>query len=112
MTDEPLRITRMVNAQRERVWEVWTRPEELACWWWPARFETTYSVNLRAGGGYRFESAELPDIGVLGVTGDFLTVSPPEELRYTWRWLHEDTESEVRVVFLDRGAQKEIKIMH
>jgi uncharacterized protein YndB with AHSA1/START domain len=112
MTDESLEITRVVNAPRDRVWAAWTRPEELARWWWPARFETGYTVNLREGGEYRFESAELPQTGVLGITGRFLVVRPAEELRYTWRWLSEEVESEVRVVFLDRGPRTEIRITH
>jgi uncharacterized protein YndB with AHSA1/START domain len=112
MIDESLQIARLVNAPRLRVWAAWTEPAELARWWWPARFQTTYEVDLREGGVYRFQSADLPDIGVLGVTGRFLLVRPPEELRYTWRWLHEERESEVRAVFADRGAQTEIVITH
>lgn len=112
MTDESVQISRLIPAPRPRVWAAWTEPSELARWWWPERFHTTYAIDLREGGTFRFQSADLPDIGVLGITGRFLVVRPPEELRYTWRWLHEEGESEVSVVFTARGETTEVRIMH
>ena len=98
--------------RRERVWRAWTDPDEISRWWWPQRFHTAYTVDLREGGEFQFRSEDLRDVGVLGITGRFLMIRPPEELHYTWRWLHEERESEVRVIFTDRGEQTEIQIEH
>jgi uncharacterized protein YndB with AHSA1/START domain len=84
--DIALTIVRSVDAPREIVWSAWTGPEELAGWWWPERFHTTYQVDLREGGAYRFRTIDVAGMGVLAVTGQFETFEPPEFLVYTWRW--------------------------
>lgn len=108
-----LALVRTVAAPRERVFRAWTDPTELARWWWPPRFQTTYEVDLRVGGAYRFRSIHLPDIGVLAVSGTFLEVDPPARLVYTWRWEGtDDPETQVAVEFSDRGRHTEITITH
>lgn len=108
-----LTLVRTVDAPRERVFRAWTDPTELARWWWPPRFQTTYEIDLRVGGVYSFRSIPLPDIGVLAVSGTFLEVDPPARLVYTWRW-EGTTDPATRVVveFSDHGAQTEITITH
>lgn len=111
--DTDLRLTRLLGAPRERVWQAWTAPEGLARWWWPERFQTTYEVDLRQGGRYHFRTVDLPDIGVLSLAGTFLEVSPPERLEYTWRWEQDlDTESQVTAEFAARGGQTDVHVVH
>lgn len=115
MTDvQPaLELTRVLNAPREKVWAAWTDPEMLAQWWWPAWFQTVYEVDLRVGGRYRFRSADLPDLGILAVTGTYLEVRRPERLVYTWQWEGEDgPPTRVTVDFLAREDQTELRITH
>ena len=115
MTDvqETLRITRTLDVPRERVWRAWTQPEELAQWWWPERFQTTYQVDLREGAQYRFRTANLPDLGVLSLTGRFLEVYPPERLVYTWQWENGDERpTRVSVDLEERDARTEIHLTH
>jgi len=81
-----LTLDRLIAAPRAEVFRAWTEPELLARWWWPARFRTTYEVDLRLGGRWRFRTADLPDLGVLAVGGVFLEVRVPERLVYTWVW--------------------------
>lgn len=46
-----LRITRLVNAPRELVWEVWTNPEHIKYWWGPNGFRNTiFQMDVKPGG--------------------------------------------------------------
>jgi uncharacterized protein YndB with AHSA1/START domain len=46
-------ITRVFNAPRERVWQAWTEPERIKCWWGPRGFTTPYyAIDLQVGGKY------------------------------------------------------------
>ncbi len=47
--------TRVYDAPRELVFEVWTDPKHLSQWWGPDGFTTTTSAfDMRAGGVWRF----------------------------------------------------------
>ncbi len=118
MTDDErpptvLTLSRIVAAPREAVFRAWTAPEVLARWWWPARFDTAYEVDARPGGRWRFRTIDLPDLGVLAVSGAFREASPPARLVYTWRWEEADAgEMLVTVAFGERGAQAEVTVRH
>ncbi|MDH7639595.1 SRPBCC family protein [Sphingomonas oryzagri] len=74
------RITRRFAAPRDRVWEAWTRPEQLARWFGPKGVTTTVlSFDLRPGGGLhaRMESA---DGGVMWARFVYREVVAPETL--------------------------------
>ena len=46
-----LRISRVLNAPIELVWEVWTNPEHLKHWWGPDGFTNTITkMDMRKGG--------------------------------------------------------------
>lgn len=61
---------RRVSAPVERVWEAWTDPNQLACW-----FTEHAEQDLRVGGRYRNSD---------GDEGEFLEIAPPNRLRFTW----------------------------
>lgn len=47
--------TRLLNAPRELVWEVWTNPEHLKEWWGPNGFTiTNNSMLVSKGGSWKF----------------------------------------------------------
>lgn len=109
-----LTLSRLVTAPRTEVFRAWTEPELLARWWWPARFRTTYEVDLRPGGRWRFRTVALPDLGVLAVGGAFLEIHAPTRLVYTWVWEEgaEEDETRVTVEFRERGTQTEVLVRH
>jgi uncharacterized protein YndB with AHSA1/START domain len=112
-TKDALSIARTIAAPRERVWHAWTDPAQLARWWWPERFQTSYQIDLRVGGAYRIESVELPNHGILRITGRFLVIQPPEHLVYTWQWgFGEEPESIVSVEFVETDGHTEVRISH
>ena len=54
VTNRELRITKMLNAPVELVWEVWTNPEHIANWWGPNGFTNTiHTMNVTEGGEWR-----------------------------------------------------------
>lgn len=47
--------TRILNAPRELVWDVWTNPEHIKQWWGPDGFTlTNHSMDVRAGKQWKF----------------------------------------------------------
>jgi uncharacterized protein YndB with AHSA1/START domain len=57
----PMVITRLVNAPRERVWKAWTDPEQVKKWWGPKPFTSPVAkIDLRVGGRYLL-SMHSPD---------------------------------------------------
>jgi len=53
--DRELVISRLLNAPRELVWEVWTNPEHIKHWWGPNGFTNTiFQMDVRPGGVWDF----------------------------------------------------------
>jgi uncharacterized protein YndB with AHSA1/START domain len=76
-------ITRLIDAPRERVWQAWTDPKQIALWWGPNGFSTTtHEHSLKPGGVWRHtmrgpDGVEYPNQSV------FQEIVPPERLVYT-----------------------------
>ena len=50
-SDRDMVISRVFDAPRELVWEAWTDPAKMVCWWGPKGFTTTiHQMDLRPGG--------------------------------------------------------------
>jgi uncharacterized protein YndB with AHSA1/START domain len=111
---ETLRIRRVFDAPREKVFSAWTQPEELKRWWRVGEDWTTplAEVDLRVGG--TFVLGTKPPAGDLHVVrGEFHLVAPPERLVYTWRVDGSGPEeNEVTVEFLPLGDETEVTITH
>ena len=44
-------FTRVFDAPVDRVWKVWTDPEQVKCWWGPDGFSCPFArINFREGG--------------------------------------------------------------
>lgn len=105
--------SKVINGTQADIFRAWTEPELLSRWWWPARFQTTFEVDLRVGGKWRFFSADLPGRGVLGVHGEYREIVPTERLVYTWIWESEDEyESLVTVDFIETDGKTEVVVHH
>lgn len=54
-SDRELRISRLLNAPREVVWEVFTTPEHIRNWWGPDGFTNTIeTMDVTPGGIWQF----------------------------------------------------------
>lgn len=53
--DREIVLTRILNAPRDLVFDVWTDPQHIAQWWGPNGFTNTiHEMNVRPGGIWRF----------------------------------------------------------
>jgi uncharacterized protein YndB with AHSA1/START domain len=80
--DRDLVSTRTIDAPRDRVFEAWTRPEQLAAWWGPRGFTNTFhECDVRPGGAWRF-TMHGPDGADYENESLFLEISPPERIAF------------------------------
>jgi uncharacterized protein YndB with AHSA1/START domain len=82
-----LRLERTFNAPRQAVFDAWTSAEVLRRWW-PAGsdWETPVAeVDVRVGGSLRLVMRS-PDGEEFGGSGEYLEITRPERLVFTWTW--------------------------
>ena len=111
---ETVEVRRTFNAPRQRVFDAWTRAEEVKRWAGPGPVEAgVVEVDLRVGGNYRIEMQEPTGAKHVAI-GTYTTVDPPKKLVYTWAW--EGTPgprvTQVTVEFHERGAGTEVLLRH
>ncbi|MFO0636636.1 MAG: SRPBCC domain-containing protein [Nannocystaceae bacterium] len=83
-SDRTVRIERIFDAPRERVWRALTDPAQLACWWGRGNPLVIERFDLRPGGHWRF--VEHSDHGVHGFEGRFAEIDPPSRVVQTFEW--------------------------
>lgn len=77
-------IRRLLDAPRELVWDVFTKPEHLKRWWGPRTLTLVVcEVDLRVGGGYRFVQRS-PDGQEFGFHGEYREIVRPERIVNTF----------------------------
>jgi len=82
--DREIRIERIFNAPRERVWQAMTDPKLVAQWWGRGNKLVVERMEVERGGHWRFVE-HAPD-GVHGFEGRFSEVTPPERVVQTFEW--------------------------
>jgi uncharacterized protein YndB with AHSA1/START domain len=106
-------VRKSIRATPERLFDAWTRPEELKKWWGPQSVTCIDAVvDLTVGGGYRIAN-QFPNGDVVWITGEFEVIEPPKRLVYSWRLGTATGPSErVSVTFEPRGANTEVTVTH
>jgi uncharacterized protein YndB with AHSA1/START domain len=106
-------VRRRIAATPERLFEAWTRAEELRQWWGPENVRCVAAeLDLRVGGAYRIAN-EFPDGRVLWISGEFLRIERPHRLEYTWRVGAANAPLErVSVQFVRRDSETEVIVTH
>ena len=80
--DREIRLTRLLKAPRELVWQVWTDPAHVDHWWGPNGFQNaTHEMQVAPGGVWRYmmhgpNGVDYPN------RIDYLEVVRPEKLVY------------------------------
>jgi uncharacterized protein YndB with AHSA1/START domain len=85
-TEYGIRITRVFDAPRERVWSEWTEPEKFADWYGGPECEvplSSVSMDVRPGGRWRLTMFAPPDRRRIDWSGEYREVSAPERLVLT-----------------------------
>ena len=84
--DRVLRIERVIAATPERLFALWTEPEQLVKWWGPEGFTIPqHALDVRPGGRWR-TTMRRPDGSQNTVSGIYRTLDPPRRLVFTWGW--------------------------
>ena len=75
---------RTFDAPREEVWKAFTDPEIVPRWWGKRGSTTTVvEMDVRPGGAWRYVSS-APDREDVAFYGEYLEVTPPERIRWTF----------------------------
>ena len=103
MSELELRIERLIAAPPERVFALWTEPEQLVKWWGPEGYDIpAHAIDARAGGHWR-TTMRMSDGKRMTVSGVYRSVEKPHRLVFTWAWEDETGvrghETEVTVTF-------------
>jgi uncharacterized protein YndB with AHSA1/START domain len=109
-----LQVRRTIRAPRQRVFDAWTKPEELRRWHAPGALTVSHvEVDFRSGGAYRIHM-RAPDGTEHRVSGVYQAIEPPKKVVYTWGWDgdHPVKHSVVTVEFIDRGDSTEVVLTH
>ena len=115
-TATSLRISRIIPAPVEKVFEAWTKPEILSRWAAPEGINhISYDVDLRVGGAYTLVMRN--DEGALHTAiGEYREIDPPNRLVYTWDWKEDgyrmDVETLVTVELKPVGGATEVLLTH
>jgi uncharacterized protein YndB with AHSA1/START domain len=82
-TERDFVLSRTFDAPRERVFEAWTDPKQLARWWGPAGFTNpACEMDVRPGGRYRIVMRS-PEGQDYPISGEFREVVRPSRLVMT-----------------------------
>jgi uncharacterized protein YndB with AHSA1/START domain len=75
---------RTFNAPRAQVWQAFTDPALIPLWWGPKGTTTEVAeMDVRPGGKWRYISRK-PDREDVAFYGEYLEVTPPERLKWTF----------------------------
>ena len=83
--DREIRIERIFNATRDRVWQAHTDPALLAQWWGRGNKLVIEVMELERGGHWRFVE-HTEDGGAHGFEGRYAEVTPQERIALTFEW--------------------------
>ena len=85
-SEHGIRITRVFDAPRERVWAEWTKPDAFADWFGGPQCEvplSSVSMDVRPGGAWRLTMFAPPNRRRIDWKGEYREVQPPERLVFT-----------------------------
>jgi uncharacterized protein YndB with AHSA1/START domain len=83
-SDREIRVERIFDAPRARVWRAYTDPKEVALWWGRGNEVVVERMEVERGGHWRFVE-HAPD-GTHGFEGRYREVTPIERLVFTFEW--------------------------
>jgi len=119
--DQPpaaVRVSKLIPAPREEVFEAWLKPEIRRRWWRPAGEGTQClecDIDPRAGGEFRTVATNPDKSAGCRNFGRFHEIVRPERLVFTWSSdIAEDGihDTLVTVEFYDRGDETLVLVTH
>ncbi len=106
IADREIVATRIFDAPRELVFQLWTDPAHVGRWWGPKGFSlTTHEMDVRPGGVWRF-IMHGPDGRDYQNEIVYLEIAPPERLVYR----HVAPPFRSTVTLIERGSKTELTV--
>lgn len=87
--EKQITLERIIDAPRERVWQAWTDPKEVAMWWGPQGVTIAEcTMDVRIGGKLSIVMLAGKELGPMAgqrwpMQGVFQEISAPERLTFT-----------------------------
>lgn len=102
-------ITRVFDAPRELVFQMWTDPQHLAKWWGPRDYPVG-PLSMDARPGSKWRNCLMSNAGDMSLwhSGTFREVVPPKRLVFTFRWEEEGErgmENVVTITFTEQNGK-------
>lgn len=73
-----IRLTRVFDASPTRIFEAWTSPAQVTCWWDAAGEPlAACEIDLRTGGAFNFVTRSSPE---MPFSGTYREIAPPDRL--------------------------------
>ncbi|MFF2888534.1 SRPBCC domain-containing protein [Paenibacillus sp. NPDC057967] len=110
-----LKLHHVYNASIDRVFQAWTKKEQLEQWWGLTGFTTTIEqMEVSVEGNYLFHM-QAPNGNIHTLAGRYVEIVPNKKLSFTWKWLNEGAGAEETVVtidFVEKESKTELIITH
>jgi uncharacterized protein YndB with AHSA1/START domain len=107
-SDREIAMQRVFKAPRRLVFEAWTKPEHVRCWYGCGALTLAVcEIDLRIGGSYCYV-LRGPDGVNHGIEGTYREIVAPARLVYTERYVtqaYESNEALVTVTFAERHGK-------
>lgn len=73
-----IRLRRVFDANLTQIFDAWTKPEQVTCWWDAAGAPLTLcEIDLRPGGAFKFVTKDHPE---MPFAGTYREITPPDRL--------------------------------
>ncbi len=114
--NDPIRIERVFHAPVGRVFEAWSRTEDLKRWAWGSlASDVRADIDFRVGGTYRITTSRS-DKERWTFSGTYLEIIANRRIVYTLRWDapmgYDQVRETVTVEFTEEGEQTIIEFLH
>jgi uncharacterized protein YndB with AHSA1/START domain len=107
--DEVLEFTRIFDAPRALVWEMWKDPEHMVRWHGPEGYWLTHcEIDFRFGGKWRRCMSRAAD-HAHWIYGEYLEIDEPRRLVFTYINDFDEHEMVVSLDFVEQGGKT---VMH
>jgi len=109
-SDREIRVERVFDAPRDRVWQAFTDPKLIAQWWGRGNKLVIERLEVERGGHWRF--VEHSADGVHGFEGRFREVTPPTRLVQTFEWDGMPGYVVVEIVTFEEAGKGRTKVVN
>ena len=106
-------LTRVIDAARARVYEAWTKPEQMAQWFAPKPFKLIVDqMDFRPGGRFRM-AMRGPNGEDFPFTGTYREIVSPAKLWWTGEFASGPADQVSTVVtFEEQGQRTKVHVRH